>query len=477
MRPTLISSEQFRFDFRNPQKVQWAFGTEPPREDDCVHSMEYFVNDETIARRFGHSLDPLLADWIDVALACYLADRLAQRRPLKAAWDGKHWSRIFNITVPVRQPESWNRQVQASLSSLLAFLTEDSWQFNFVKRETPGRVAESQGFLFASELDSPVRVALYSGGLDSFAGAAHALKNSLAKSFVFVSGVTHNRQQAGQRAQLNTLRLRTSAQIYHIGIPYGLRWATSQGQRKEESTQRTRGFLFLTLGACSALAAASKELFLYENGIGAINLPYDGTQLGTYNGRATHPSTLLKMECFIRVLTGEPFSIHNPFLFATKGEMCSDESVRELAEFVHLTFSCDGFPVGAKNRAQCGSCTSCILRRFALESAGLARYDDSGYLNDLSSTTFVGKAKQLDALRVMNWQVQRMSLAFFQADPWQALVSDFIELQKLELDFCRNGKLQPADLRRKLLHLYWRYASEWKAFSARRHCDLQKSIA
>jgi hypothetical protein len=314
MRPILISGEHCGFDFRDPKRVRWSSGTGRSREDECVHSMEYFVNDETIARRFGHSLDPLLADWIDVALACYLADRLAQRRPLKTTWNGRYWSRTFNINIPVRRPESWNSQVCASLSSLLA---------------------------------------------------------------------------------------------------YGLRWATSQGRRKEETTQRTCGFLFLTLGACSALAAASKELFLYENGIGGINLPYDGTQLGTYNARATHPST----------------------------------------------------------------CTSCILRRMALESAGLARYDDSGYLNDLSSSTFVGRAKQLDALRVMNWQVQRMSLALLQADPWQALVSDFIELQKLELDLCRNGKLLPADLRKRLLHLYSQYTSEWKAFSARRHCDLQKRIA
>jgi hypothetical protein len=75
------SSEQFGFDFRNPKRVRWSSGTQPSREDECVHSMEYFVNDGTIARRFGHSLDPLLADWIDVALACYLADRLLNDSP------------------------------------------------------------------------------------------------------------------------------------------------------------------------------------------------------------------------------------------------------------------------------------------------------------------------------------------------------------------------------------------------------------
>ena len=77
----------------------------------------------------------------------------------------------------------------------------------------------------------------------------------------------------------------------------------------------------------------------------------------------------------------------------------------------------------------------------------------------------------------MNWQAQRFGLVLAQADPWQALVSDFVELQKLELDLCRNGDIQPVDLRSKVLHLYSQYASEWKAFSARRHCDLRKRIA
>ena len=477
MRPVLVANQEFRFDFTNPAKIRWSSGAEDNAEDSPLHSMEYYVNDETVARRFGHSLDPLLADWIDVALFCYLADRLAKRVPAKGNREVRRWSRILNLTIPVRRPASWSGPAKAALLELLAFLTDDSWSFQFVERQSPGRVAESQGFLFSSPVDAPLRVALYSGGLDSFAGAAQVLRRSDLKSFVFVSGVTHARQQAGQRAQIWQLRRRTSAAIYHVGVPYGLRWAATQGERKEESSQRTRGFLFLTLGACSALAAGTRELFLYENGIGAINLPYDGTQLGTYNGRATHPKTLLKMDGFIGTLTGEAFSIRNPFLFATKGEMCSDDTVRELAEFIPLTFSCDGFPVRAKNRAQCGCCTSCLLRRLALESAGLARYDSTGYLNDVLSSRYVGTDKQLDALRAMNWQAQRFGLALAQTDPWQALVSDFVELQKLELDLCRNGNIQPFDFRSKLLHLYSQYVSEWKAFSARRHCDLCKRIA
>ena len=90
MRPILVSRDVFSFDFTNSANVRWCADSEQGRQESPGHSMEYYVNDETIARRFGHTLDELLADWIDVALACYLADRLATRITLGADQSGKH---------------------------------------------------------------------------------------------------------------------------------------------------------------------------------------------------------------------------------------------------------------------------------------------------------------------------------------------------------------------------------------------------
>ena len=477
MRPIAISKEEFRFDFTDLASVKWAHASEGNHEESSPHAMKYYIDDETIDRRFGYALDAFLADWIDVALACYLADRLAARIPSRLTQSGKQWSRALKITLPVRRLDRWSNEVRSSLSRLLSFLTEDSWQFDFVQHEGEMRVAESQRSLFRFELGSPTRVALYSGGLDSFAGAAQTLCDSPDYNYVFVSGVTNPRQQAAQRAQINRLRLKASAHVCHVAIPYGLHWAGAKGQRKEESSQRTRGFLFLTLGAVSAIAAGRKELFLYENGIGAINLPYDGTQVGAYNSRSTHPLTLIRMQEFIKVLTGQEFSIDNPFLFSTKAEMCRHVAVQQFGELLPLTFSCDGFPVRAKNRGQCGYCTSCLLRRQAIESAGLSRYDQGGYLNDLSSSRFAGTEKQLHALRAMNWQAHRIRLALSKTDPWEALVSEFVELQRIQLNVCRAGKVQPSELQMKLLHLYSHYAAEWESFSARRLCGLSQKIA
>jgi hypothetical protein len=85
----------------------------------------------------------------------------------------------------------------------------------------------------------------------------------------------------------------------------------------------------------------------------------------------------------------------------------------------------------------------------------------------------VGEARtdwQQETLRRVCWWILLSKLL-------RTLVSEFIELQKVELDLGRNGKMQPAELQTKLLHLYSQYATEWTAFSARCHCDVRKRIA
>lgn len=475
MRPISVANEEFFFDFRELNRVKWCRSSESAQREETSHAMQYFVDDETIDRRFGRELDSLFADWIDVALACYLADRLAVR-PVSSA-GGRNWSRVIKITVPVKELDQWSDAVKCSLTVLLRFLTEDLWQFEFVQSQGLKRTGELQRTLFPFKADPATRVALFSGGLDSFAGTAQELCTSLRSNCVLVSGVTNPRQKAAQRSQVGHLRTLTSEHICHVAVPYGLRWAESTSERKEEVSQRTRGFLFLTLGAVSAIAAGASRLFLYENGIGAINLPYDATQVGTYNSRSTHPTTIFKMEQFIKMLTGRDFSIENPFLFATKGEMCRHEAVRRLAHVLPLTFSCDGFPVRAKNRGQCGFCTSCLLRRLSIQASGLSEHDSTGYLNDLCSPRYTGSERQLHSVRAMEWQAHRIHRALSKEKPWEALLDEFVELHRLQFDFCRSSDVQPSEFQTRLLRLYSTYVGEWQSFSARRLCQRAAKIA
>jgi hypothetical protein len=237
-------------------------------------------------------------------------------------------------------------------------------------------------------------------------------------------------------------------------------------QRAEEWSQRGRGFLFLTLGAATALAVKNQELCVFENGIGAINLPINATQIGTYSSRAANPLTLARMENFIQLLTGASFKIRNPFLYRTKGEMCNNEVVASLASLISETFSCDGFPVRARGCPQCGTCSSCVLRRVSLLHANLIEYD-RGYLVDVFDTTKALTSDQQYVLRAMYWQARRIAECLGSVDAWQALIRAFPMLAKIEDLLVTNGDQDQLAIRSSLIRLYEQYIEEWNQFLSR----------
>ena len=90
--------------------------------------MQFFVDDEPIAKSLGARLKPLHADLVDVAaLLPYCWDQ-AERPP-----DGELWRRrMYAIEIPVRSPGVWQRpRVMESLTDLLKHLTGDDWEFMF----------------------------------------------------------------------------------------------------------------------------------------------------------------------------------------------------------------------------------------------------------------------------------------------------------------------------------------------------------
>ncbi|MCI0486041.1 MAG: hypothetical protein L0229_05525 [Blastocatellia bacterium] len=430
---------------------------------------EFYINDETISDSFGRAIDPLYADWIDVALATYMADRMSPRRDLKSPDHCFQWARRMSLKIPIRLPEVWARpEVSDALRKALSFFTDDDWHIEFVTRHSRGRLAENRLFLFPASIASPLRVALLSGGLDSFAGASQAVADFSDHSFVFVSGVTNSRQRSAQQEQMRALRRLSRLELCHIAIPFGIsRYMRSRGQG-EEPSQRTRGFLFLTFGAVTALTAGVSELYVHENGVGAINLPYNATQIGTSNSRGVHPFALLRMSELAQALTGSPFFFHNPFLYETKGQMCQHPAMRQLTNYIRLTFSCDGFPIQARGKPQCGFCTSCLLRRVSLEAAGLSAHDPSDhYVCDLSNPAIKASEKQLQHLNAMEWQFRKISRRLRSSDPWRNLVTEFTDLQSIALEMGTRISGGEEEVQRLLLQMYTRYADEWDKFSAR----------
>lgn len=429
---------------------------------------QFNINDIKISLINGKSLEPLFADWLDLALAIYISDRLSPRKSSKNKDCKPQWSRVINLRLPVRKLEVWlQTKVYRTLQVLLCFLTEDHWNIEFIPYVGAKRLSETQEIMFSESMSRPVRVALFSGGLDSFVGAIQQITEFSNSEFLFVSGSTNCRQRAGQREQFNMLARHTAVKMAHIPVSYNLIHNTSD--LLEETSQRSRGFLFLTLGAIVAIKAGSNEFYLYENGIGAINLPYDGTQVGTLNSRAVNPITLSKMTDFISSILQEKFEIHNPFWLNTKSEMCAYPEVQRLAQYITHTFSCDSFPIRQKDKSQCGSCTSCLLRRLSLETSKLGCFDKSKiYLRDLLSTDFQVTEKHLLGLRAMEWQYHQIKSCLENTKAWQSISHQFPELNNIVTILTLRTDADASFLQQSIIKLYNKYILEWENFSARR---------
>lgn len=71
----------------------------------------------------------------------------------------------------------------------------------------------------------------------------------------------------------------------------------------------------LLLGAVAAVMATSQSLWVYENGVGAVNLWLNEGQLGIDNARGVHPLSLIQMSEFLNSIIQQPLQINNPFQF------------------------------------------------------------------------------------------------------------------------------------------------------------------
>lgn len=449
----------FVFDFTRADRVQWTYRrTNGQCEVDGIPA-GFFVDDTEIADQLSNTLDPILADLVDIAVAVHMADRLAVR----TVEFGGNWSRRIEARICVRDPRFWtNAILKERLESLLAFLTEDIWSLVFVYRHDSKRASEIQSHLFHGRIHGGPEVSLFSGGLDSFAGnTSRAAERQI--PFVFVSASPNPQQRSRQQQQVRLLRRELGRQISHVCVPLGMHRGDEYAQ---EFSRRTRGFLFLILGGVTALSAGSSTLFVYENGLGAINLPYDESQVGTDNARAVHPKVLLEAAELLSLVGDRRFSILNRCIYKTKAEMLQHQSVAKVAGGIPHTFSCDAFPVRAKHHTQCGFCTSCLLRRYSLETAGLASLDSGGYLRDWKGGSFKPTAHHLRGLRAMDWQVLRLNKCFAQRDPWRALCFDFPELRAAANSLTSTEPQTPKQTEAKIMRVLKQHTVDWVSFSA-----------
>jgi Queuosine biosynthesis protein QueC len=410
--------------------------------------VEIAVDDREFQCRVKQEFPSVVADLIDLAVAIHAADRLAIQDLCKEQ------TRI-HVLLPVRHPEIMNTEsFQFQLESLLEWATGSRWLFDFSKRSDVERSVVQQSSLPVSTQDC--EVAMWSGGLDAFAGLFQRLRSHPEKSFVlFGTGANVNvhKLQEDTEKQIRSI-FPGRCTLYRVPI----RFCDSDAIRKNKIT-RARGVVFAMLGAACASLMGQQELCFYENGTGAINLPYRASALGLDHTRSVHPLTLLKVSNLISELLGGAFRVWNPFLFSTKAEMCQILAKDVTGRLSSLTKSCDS--PHRRNPSQCGYCSSCLLRRQSLSAAKIE--DKTRYV--ILHGNHQPAAEASVSLRHMLTQVDTLRCLLDRSHPhevqWEALTRKFPILDDIVDLCCAVENLTTLDMQSKLIRLYQNYVAEW----------------
>jgi hypothetical protein len=415
-------------------------------DDGRCYDVDLTVTQACLGLRSLAEIPPEAADLLELAAAIQVADRLSRHNLNRE-------QRLIRLVVPLRCPALLAGETLSHLSRLLNWTTGTRWDLDFPRRTAPLRVAEQQPYLLPP-VQSEAKVTLWSGGLDALAGVYRELRQGEAPIMLVGTG-GNDRRLRWQRDLYEALRRDFPDRLYLFSAPLRFRGP----KKKRNPLTRARGVVFGLVGSAAALLNDRGTLYLHENGIGAINLPLRSYCIGLDQSRSVHPKTLLYLSRFIASFTGQPFSVENPSLFSTKGEMCRALAEDGRTDLVALSESCDSYQWHNPPH-QCGYCSSCLLRRQALAVAGLSdptRYiitDGRPPCND-PSPPLRAMLAQADELRLL--------LAGRAATRWERLTGRYPLLDPI-VDEMAPLIVQPLhEVRSRFLRLYREYTHEWEA--------------
>jgi len=333
---------------------------------------------EAFFRRIGSSIQDRLIDLVEIAAFVYAADARISRGGVTEPQQGASWRRRFVMRIGVRDASFWSSApVREALTSMLVFVSEDDFAFDFVSGS--GLAPRQSHFALACE--APVRldeIIMFSGGLDSLAGAVSACGEGCRPGLVSIA--TSSKISPVQRDLAKALGKRYPGrppELFQIGLNLKKRFG-------REDTHRTRAFLFSALGAAVAISLGKRRLNFFENGVLSLNLPIAAAVVGARATRTTHPQTLFDLSRLFSLVTGDNFEVRNPFFFLTKTDVVRRLQEGGAADLIRYSRSCAHVRQSSQYTPHCGRCSQCIDRRFAILAAGLADQDPAeAYAVDL----------------------------------------------------------------------------------------------
>ena len=313
--------------------------------------------------RFG-SPTPTALETLVLAASCYAIDKTVAR-----AGSADRWTRNLDVEFPVVDPPRWQSATPA-LQQALSFLSGDEWTMSFTtmtgRAFRPKRDRQSRSLVWLPEVDE---VCLFSGGLDSLAGAIDLLASG--KRVLLIGHHDTGGPQSQQSALYQGMRPKYLGKVELHQV-----WISQRPGKANDTTLRSRSFIFLAAGFFAAKALGDDvPVCAPENGVIAVNVPLTPSRMGSCSTRTMHPFFLTNLQAALRPL-GMTNPLHTPFALSTKGEClerCADVAL--LKRLADLSVSCS-HPSRRQywNRRasrNCGYCVPCIYRRAALYSIGV----------------------------------------------------------------------------------------------------------
>lgn len=376
-------------------------------------------------------LDPLNIDLLEIATTVFAADSAIKRGGATRPGMGAAWQRTFDFQIPVRNPLFWNSDdVRQALVEAVEFLTEDRVSFTFCQK--PADVA-SQPFLDLDPTGATFEadeVILFSGGLDSFAGALEALSMSTKKMIL----LTHRSAQKAIPRQVKLgqyLANRFHGRVLHVHVK-----ARRIKEEASDSSQRSRSFLFAALGQLVARSFGAKRLSFYENGVISHNLPISSQVVGTMATRTTHPLSLRKLNELMALVGMDHVPIDNQYRWLTKRDVVDRIAQNGGESQIPHSVSCTSIREQTTQHTHCGTCSQCLDRRFAVLAAGLDQHD---FATDYGTDILFG-AREKPHSQTMAVEWTKHSLGLSNVDPRAFLTRYGTEFSRIAEGYPEQSK-------------------------------------
>lgn len=335
------------------------------------------------------------ADLLRIAAYAYRADTALSRGRTDDV-SATRWKRDITLCIPVADPAFWNDPARkVRLTSTLEFATGDAWDLAFSAGEPVLRPLQPS-FYGQSPRHRARSVVLFSGGIDSLCALLEAAMNG--DRPIAVGHWSASPHAARQRDLVSGA---CAAGIGAWDFPLvGIR-IHRHGAERAENSQRTRAFLFASLGAIVAAESGVERVYLADNGPVSINLPINDQLVGALASRSTHPKFLHLFNAFVADLFPTPVRVSNPHAFRTRAEVMQLLKDANCQHLLPRTLSCSAWSRLPAITPQCGVCSQCIDRRVAAIAAGLEEWDP-------------GPAYRTDALTadLTQWQAQTVAESY-----------------------------------------------------------------